>query len=132
MVQLVGMPSSWAVRWTRSHSCPGELALGDGGPNRCAEYLRAAARKAGQSRLPHRGEHLALGDLFDSREVGDLDRSERLDMNRGMTLLESPDHVGVVAQPELGVQPADDVELAGRRALRLIGLVRNTSSSERV
>jgi hypothetical protein len=68
-------------------------------------------------------KHLALGDPLDQRQVSDLHRGERLDVHVGMALLEPAEHVGVVTQPELGMQPADDVELARRHAARLLGLL---------
>jgi hypothetical protein len=91
----------------------------DGG----AEDLRAAAGQTGEAGVLHGQEHLALGGLLDPGQMGDLDRSERFDVHLGMALLEPADHVGVVAQPELGVQPADDVELPGGHPASLLRLV---------
>ena len=101
----------------------GELPLRDGGPDRRAEDLRPAAGQTGEPRLPHRQQHLALGDLLDPSQVGDLDRGQRLDVHLRVPLLQPADHIRVVAQPELGMQPTDDVELAGGHAARLLGLV---------
>ncbi len=59
-----------------------------------------------------RNEH-----LLDPGQVRDLDGRERLDVHAGIRLPQGADHVRVVAQAQLGVQPAHDVEFAGRRAL---------------
>ena len=101
----------------------GQLPLGDGGPDRRAEHLGPAAGKAGQPGLLERQQDLGHRALLDPRQVGDLDRGERLDVHLGESLPEAPDHVGVVGEPELRVQAAHDVKLPGRPAPGLLRLL---------
>jgi hypothetical protein len=77
----------------------GKLPLRDGGPNGGAEHLRSPAGQAGESRLLQGEQHLALRELLDPGQMGNLHRGERLDVHLGMPLLQPTDHVGVVAEP---------------------------------
>jgi hypothetical protein len=86
------------------------------------KHLGAAARQTGKPGLLERQQHLALAGALDPRQVRDLDRGERFDMDVRVPLLEPADHVGVIREPELGMESADDVELAGRHTPRLIRL----------
>ena len=102
----------------------GELPLGDGGPHRGAEHLGPAAGQAGEPRLLACASSTSRSEIFSIRARWAISTAvSALMCTCGMPLLEPADHVGVVAQPELGVQPADDVELAGGHAARLLGLV---------
>src|SRR6266550_3032654 len=47
-----------------------------------------------------------------------FDRSKSLDHHLRVALLEAAEHVDIVGEPELGMQPADDVELARRIVAR--------------
>ena len=42
----------------------------------------------------------------------DLDCCQRLDVNSGMAFLESPEHVEVVIQPQLRMEPSHDVKFS--------------------
>jgi hypothetical protein len=84
--------------------------LGDRGADGRAEHFGAPAGQAREPRLLHREQDVALRDLLDARKMGDLDRRQRLDVDARMACLEAAQHVRVVAQPEFGVQAADDVE----------------------
>jgi hypothetical protein len=102
-----------------------ELPLRYGGPNGGAEHLRSPAGQTGKSCLPQGEQHLALRELLDPGQVGNLHRGERLYVNLGMPLFEPPDHFGVVAQPQLGMQPTDDMKLAGRHSGGLLGFLKH-------
>ncbi|MEZ4411927.1 MAG: hypothetical protein R2910_02915 [Gemmatimonadales bacterium] len=99
-----------------------QFPLRDGRPHGGAEHLRAAAGQAGEAGLLQGQEHLALGDLLDACQVRDLHRRQRLDVHGGVTLLQPTEHVGVVGEPQLRMEAADDVELRRRRPAGLFGL----------
>ena len=92
----------------------GELPVGDRGPHRRAEHFRAATGQAGEPR--------SLSAISTSRMLLFSIRARcaistavsALMWTIGVPLLEPADHVRVVAQPQLRVQAADDMELAGR------------------
>ena len=96
----------------------GELLVGDRRPRGRAEHLGPSPRQARHPRFLHPLEHLAHAQVLDARQVRDLDGGERLDLHVGVTLLEAAEHLQVIGEPQLGVQPADDVELARRVIVR--------------
>jgi hypothetical protein len=57
----------------------------------------------------------ADGTILDSGQVGYLNGGQRLDVDLGMALFEAADQVGVVGEPQPGVEPAHNVELADWR-----------------
>ena len=61
--------------------------------------------------LAQRDQHVAPRHLLDARDVGDLDRRERLDVHVREVRLERAEHLLVVREPRLHVESADDVEL---------------------
>src|SRR5437660_4535945 len=50
-----------------------------------------------------------------------LDRSKSLDHHLRVALLEAAEHVDIVREPELGMEPAHDVKLARRVVARRVG-----------
>ena len=57
--------------------------------------------------------------------MGDLDCRKCLDVNRRVPFLEPPDQIGVIAEPELGMEAAHDVELPGGHTSRLLSLLKD-------
>ena len=90
--------------------------------NTIVEDFGAAAGHAVHPRVAQCGQHLldAHARLADAGEVNDLDCGESLQMHVRAAGLDRAAHVGVVAEGQLGVQPADDVGL-GRAALVGLG-----------
>ena len=95
------------------------------------EDLGAAAGQrvepGGLEVLQHRphaaGEVGPQRPLADAGEVNDLHGREGLQVQAGRDSLEARQQVGVVAEGQLGVQPADDVHLGGTGGLGLNGLL---------
>jgi hypothetical protein len=99
-----------------------QLLVGDGRAHARAEYLRPAARHRVQPGLAQGDEDVAHRHLLDARDVRNLHRRQRLDVHVRVARLEGAEHLGVVLQPGLHVEPADDVELPRERRVRLIRL----------
>ena len=100
-----------------------QLAVCDRVADGRAENFRAAARHGVHTGLFERLEHLDAGDALDPCQMRDLDCGERLDLRLGVALLEPADEIGVVFQPQLRVQPSDDVEFANPQLPRTLGLL---------
>ena len=92
----------------------------------CAQILeRVGSRKIsapppGHESIPASRElrdHLLVRHLVEAREEIELDHRQRLQVELRELRLERGEQIGVVAKGQLGVQPADDVQL-GRALLR--------------
>ena len=97
----------------------GELLVGDALTHCGAERLRAAARHRVEARLLERRQHVAPRHLLDARDVRDFHRGEGLDVHMRKVGLQRPEHLGVVRESSLHVEPTDDVELAGHAVRRV-------------
>src|SRR5678809_127521 len=95
----------------------GELFIGDRRADPGAEYLGAAAGHRVEACLVQRDERVANRHLLDAGDVRDLDRGERLYVDVRVALLEPTEHLRVIREARLHIEPADDVELAGQRAI---------------
>src|SRR5437879_4402388 len=109
-----------------------QLLVGDRGAGRGAEHLRAPAGQARHPGVPHGREHVAHRHPLEAREVGDLDGRQRLDVDVGVPLLEPAEHVEVVREAELRVEPAHDVELARGIVVRGVRLREHLVEAARV
>ena len=86
--------------------------------------LKISAPPPGSESMPasrSRSSTLADGDLRALREVADLDHGERLQVHLREALLQAAQHLAVPVERQLGMQPADDVELGDGFAPALAG-----------
>src|SRR5439155_20756706 len=70
--------------------------------------------------------------VLEAGEVGDFHGGERLDLDAGVPLRQAAEHVEVVAESQLRVQAAHDVELSGRVVARGLGLSEHLVEAARV
>ena len=100
----------------------GFLAAGDGGADFLAEDLRAAAGEGIEAGFLQGAQRVGDGFLRQPGQVQDLDGREALQLQPRVQRAQRLEHVGVVAERQGGVQPADDVQLGDAQAQRLAGL----------
>ena len=96
------------------------------------EDLGAAAGQRIEAGLDQPLEHLAIRHLVDVGEERDLDGGEALQVNPGPDLLQPAQHVGVVLERQIGMQPVDDVDLGERLVRALPQLVEHLLERQRV
>src|SRR5207253_1429970 len=87
------------------------------------------ARDAGGA---HREQPVAHAQPLEAGEVRDLDGRERLNVDAGVALSQAAEHLQVIRQPQLRVQPAHDVEFASRVVARRIRLGKHLVEAPRV
>jgi hypothetical protein len=80
---------------------------------------RPTARHRGQARLLQCHENIANAASLNPGKVRNLHGRQRLDLNLGEAFTQTPDHVGVVRQSQLGMETSYDMELPRGAALRL-------------
>ena len=94
------------------------------------EDLRAAARQAVEARRLQPLERLEDGEPRLAREVLDLCRRERMDGDRRIRLLDQAQHLLVIREAELRVEPALDHDLRAAGLDRLPDLLENLFMGE--
>ena len=102
----------------------GFLAPGDGGADFLAEDFRAAAGEGIEPGLLQGAQGLGDGFLRQPGQVQDLDGREALQLQPRVQRAQRLEHVGVVAERQRGMQPADNVQFGDAQAQRLAGLLR--------
>ncbi len=100
----------------------GFLAPGDRGTDFRAEDFRAAAGEGVEPGVLQSAQGLSDGLLRQPRQVQHFDRREAFQLQPRVERAQRLEHVGVVAERQGGVQPADDVQLGDAQAERLAGL----------
>ena len=96
------------------------------------EDLRAAARQAVETSRLQPLERLEDGEPRLAREVLDLCRRERMDGDRRIRLLDQAQHLLVIREAELRVEPALDHDLRAAGLDRLPDLLENLFMGEQV
>ena len=87
------------------------------------ENLRPSARQRSESRFAQRRQRLRHAPFAHPREMQDLNRRERLQMQFGIERLQRPQHLDVVVPLERRMQPANDVNLRDAQLERLLRLL---------
>ena len=100
----------------------GELLVGDGHAHAFAKDFRAAAGQSVEAGFTKRDQYILDRHLVDASDVGDLHRSEGLDVDVRISRLESAEHLAVVLEAALHIETADDVELFRQAICRRLRL----------